>query len=153
MEGERVPRPFLQTKSNERRAAFSPDGRWIAYESDESGQYEIYVRPLASSGGGKRPVSTGGGILPTWHRNGRELFYRNGSKVMVVAINTDGEPTLGKPRLLFESLSDRYVEYDVTPDGEHFVMIDESRSEPPPSELILVLNWFEELKRLVPTDN
>ena len=96
--------------------------------------------------------------MGVWSRDGRELFYRNGNKMMVVDIDPgEARSLLGKPRLLFERdfLFSAYSEvlYDVMPDGQHFVMIDGSTSTPPPTELILVQNWTEELKRLVPTSN
>ncbi len=150
MDGDRIPEPFLQTDFNEYGPMFSPNGLWIAYSSDESGRREVYVRPFPSAEG-KRQVSTGGGDWPKWHPNGKELFYLNGDKMIVVDVETEGELTLGDPRLLFEkSLANPY--YDVTPDGQRFVMIEEGESQPAPTQLILVQNWGEELKRLVPTN-
>ncbi len=90
LEADRKPQPFEQTPSNEGGAKFSPDGRWLAYESDESGQREVYVRPFPGPGG-KWPVSTEGGTEPVWTRNGRELLYRNGDKMMVAVVET--QPT------------------------------------------------------------
>ena len=151
MEGDEAPQPFLQTNFNERRAMFSPKGKWLAYESDESGSSEIYIRPFP--GPGRRwQVSADGGTMPRWNVDGEELFYRNGGKMMVVPVETEGELKLGNPRLLFElrSVSDKY---DVMPDGQSFVMIVDSEAAPPPTQLILVQNWAEELKRLVPKDN
>ena len=149
MEGDRTPEPFLLTGFNEDFPMFSSNGRWVAYQSDESGRNEVYIQPFPG-GGGKRQVSTEGGTFPVWNPNGRELFYRNGDRMMVVAVETDGELTLGKPRLLFERRS-LLASYDVMPDGQRFVMIEESE-ELAPTQLILVQNWFEELKRLVPTN-
>src|SRR5262249_44958019 len=87
LQGDRKPQPFLQTPANEGGPTFSPDGRWLAYQSDESGRWEIYVRPFPSPGG-KVQISTEGGAEPVWARNGRELFYRNGRKMMVTALET-----------------------------------------------------------------
>jgi serine/threonine-protein kinase len=140
--------PFLQTEFRETRPVFSPDGLWIAYQSNESGQNEVYVRPYPSSEG-KRQISIGGGSAPMWNPSGKELFYRNGDRMMVVDINTEGELTPGKPRLLFEKPS--YLSRDVTPDGQRFIMIERGESQPAPTQLVLVQNWGEELKRLVPT--
>ncbi len=153
-EGNRKPEPFLKTEFNEGDPMFSPDGRWIAYVSDESGQYEVYVRPFPSSER-KFQVSTEGGTPPVWNPGGRELFYRNGDKMMVVDIETKGDLTLGKPRLLFERRSPGWwgLYFDVAPDGQRFVMIDDSEAKPAPTQLNLVLNWSEELKRLAPNDN
>jgi serine/threonine-protein kinase len=150
MEGDRAPKPILQTEFDERESMFSPNGRWIAYVSDESGRYEVYIRPF-SGGSGKWQVSTEGGREPRWNPNGRELFYRNGAKMMVVDAKTDGELVLGEPKMLFENPSLLRV-FDVSPDGQRFVMIEEGESQPAPTHLILVQNWGEELKRLVPTN-
>ena len=152
MEGDRTPQPFLQTMSNERIAVFSPNGQWIAYESDESGQYEIYVRPFPGSGA-KQQVSIAGGTEPRWNPDGKELFYRDGDQMMVVDVERDEELALGKPRLLFSFRSPSGAGYDVAPDGQRFVMLSDAESRTQPNALIVVLNWFDELERLVPTEN
>ena len=123
--------PFLQTPANESHAVFSPDGEWMAYVTDESGRLEVYVQAFPS-GRAKQQVSTGGGHAPLWNPSGGELFYRNGHKVMVVDVHTNGELVLSKPRILFEKLS-VLGGYDVTRDGERFVMIERSEAEPPPN--------------------
>src|SRR6266571_4581457 len=92
LSGNRTPQPFLRTRFTEAGPRFSPDGRWIAYGSDESGQYEIYVRPYPGPGG-KWQVSTEGGEHVIWSRDGKEIFYRNGQKWMVVAVNLKPEFT------------------------------------------------------------
>jgi Tol biopolymer transport system component len=148
--GDRKPEPFLRTEFNEVDSMFSPTGRWIAYTSDESGQDEVYVRPFPSSQG-KRQVSTEGGRFPVWNPNGKEIFYRDGDKMMVVDVETEGELVLGKPRHLFEVPSLR-LNYDVTLDGRRFVMIEHLQSRPVSDQLVLIQNWAEELKRLVPTN-
>ena len=150
LDGDRVPKPFLQTPFDESVAKFSPNGRWVAYSSNESGHYEVYIRPFPSAEG-KRQISTGGGDLPVWNSNGKELFYLNEDEMMVVDVETEGELVLGTPQMLFEKPS-LLEEYDVAPDGQHFVMIEEGESQPAPTQLILVQNWGEELKRLVPTN-
>jgi eukaryotic-like serine/threonine-protein kinase len=153
LQGEPHPHAILQGPAYEGGPQFSPDGRWLAYASDESGQFQVYVRPFA--GPDRRwPVSTQGGTQPRWNRKGKELFYRNGNKMMVVdVVSTGPELVLSSPRLIFEQ---RYAfagsvttpNYDVSPDGQQFVMVkDESGS----GRLSVVLNWSEELKRLVPT--
>jgi serine/threonine-protein kinase len=113
------PQPFLRTSSNQTAPRFSPDGHFIAYASNESGRYEIYVRPYPGPGG-KWQISTDGGGEPVWNPKGRELFYRNGNKMMAVDVTTQGTFSAGKPRVLFEG---RYVptprsfqDYDVSPD-------------------------------------
>jgi Tol biopolymer transport system component len=102
--GERKPKPFLQTKFNEMQARFSPDDRWIAYMSEESGRYEVYVQPFPGPGG-KWQISTNGGTVPVWAQNGRELFYMSSGKLMSVGVTT--QPTLSastpRARLLHES--------------------------------------------------
>lgn len=136
---------------NEVEPRIAPDGRWLAYVSNESGQNEVYVRSFPSMSR-KRQVSTDGGHYPLWNPNGRELFYRDEDKMMVVEIASNGE--LGAPKVLFEkplAYSSAGLNYDVAPDGRRFVMIDESDAEPAPTQLVLVQNWAEELRRLVPT--
>ena len=152
LEDERKPRPFVQTQFGEVWSAFSPDGRWLAYMSIESGRDEVYVRRYPAAGE-KLQISTEGGSCPRWARNGQELFYRNGDKMMAVPISTEPEFSAGKPKILFEGrfLSD-YGSYDVAPDGERFVMVQEER-ESAPRQIHVVLNWHQELKRLVPTPN
>ena len=105
LEGDRKPRPFLQTSFNERVPMFSPDGRWLAwlaYVSDESGREEVYVQPFPGPGG-KWQISTEGGSEPVWARNGRELFYRNGQKMIAVEITARPTFAAARPRLLFEA--------------------------------------------------
>ena len=100
-EGERTPEPWLQTPSQEFAASFSPDGRSIAYVSDESGRYEVYVRPFPGPGE-KWQISTQGGVEPVWSRDGRELFYWNEDKLMVLDVTLRPAFRAGKPRTLFE---------------------------------------------------
>ena len=148
------PLPFATSEFHEVGPAFSPDGRFIAYVSDESGRNEIYIRPYPGPGE-KRLVSTDGGEEPVWSRDGTELFYRSGNKLLAVSVGTE----LGISALLFDKPFHRTrshvvgaANYDVSADGESFIML-ESDDEDVPTEIIVVLNWFEELKRLVPTDN
>ena len=98
---DRKSQPFLQTPFNESAPHFSADGRWLAYISDESGRYEVYVQPYPGPGG-KRQISTEGGTEPVWSRNGQELFYRSGKKMMAVEITTQPSFAFGSPRMLFE---------------------------------------------------
>jgi eukaryotic-like serine/threonine-protein kinase len=147
--------PFLRTPFNESVPRFSPDGRWLAYISNESGRYEIYVQPYPGPGG-KWQISTEGGTEPTWNPNGRELFYRSGDKMMAVEIATQPSFSASKPRVLFEG---RYEpspatspNYSVSPDGQRFLMLKSAEQEAAaPTQINVVLNWFEELKRRVPT--
>jgi serine/threonine-protein kinase len=152
LNGERTLRPFLQTRFSEQSARFSPDGRWVAYLSNESGRDEVFVRPYPGPGG-EWQISTEGGDDPCWSRSGRELFYWQGdNKMMVVDVETKPTFRPGRPRLLFEG---RYFShgvnfYDVTSDGTRFLMIKEDPAESGPAQVKVVLNWFEEVKRRVP---
>jgi len=144
---------FLQTASVSDVPKFSPDGRWLAYASDESGRREIYVQPYPGPGG-KWQISTDGGNEPVWSPNGRELFYRNQDKMMAVDISTQPAFAAGKPHELFAG---DYVRsyaggpfYDVSRDGNRFLML-KPVGEGAPTQINVVLNWTEELKRLVPT--
>ncbi len=157
VEDKGEPRPFLRTEFDEFSPMLSPDSSWISYISDESGQDEVYVQPFPG-GGGRLQLSVGGGSHPVWAPNGREVFYRNGDEMMAVAIDTESEFSAGAPQVLFEG---RFLgtgsvlegrNYDISPDGQRFLMI-KREQDVMPTELIVVLNWFEELKRLVPTDN
>ena len=151
---DRKVQPFLQTPANEGGPQFSPDGHWLAYSSNESGRTEIYVQPYPGPGG-KWQISTSGGAEPIWNPNGRELFYRNGIKMMAVDISTQPAFSPGKPKVLFEG---RYLPtnaalpfYAVTPDGQKFLMVKASEPEQAATQINVVLNWFEELKQKVPT--
>jgi len=150
-EGERETETVLATQFDERNAVFSPNGRWLAFTSDRSGQTEVYVKPYPGQGGIVQ-ISTDGGLEPVWAQSGKELFYRTGDQMMVVSVQTDTTFKAEKPRLLFEG-SYRYnstgvtSNYDVTADGQQFVMVKEETSQ-----IIVVQNWSEELKRLVPTE-
>jgi dipeptidyl aminopeptidase/acylaminoacyl peptidase len=150
----RKAQPFLRTAFSEGAPKFSPDGRWLAYISNESGRYEVYVQPYPGPGG-KRQISTDAGAEPVWNRNGRELFYRSGDKMMVVDIATQPSFAAGKPRKLFEGpylpTAATIQNYDVSPDGQRFLMVKPSAAtESAPTQINVVLNWFEELKQKVP---
>jgi Tol biopolymer transport system component len=151
---DRKAQPFLRTPFNESTPRFSPDGRWLAYISDESGRFEIYVQPYPGLGG-KWQISTEGGAEPVWNPNGRELFYRSGDKMMAVDIATQPSFASGKPRMLFEGqyspAPGTTPNYDVSPDGQRFLMIKPSEAGEAPTQINVVLNWFEELKQRVPT--
>jgi serine/threonine-protein kinase len=152
---DRKAQPFLQAPFNESAPRFSPDGHWLAYVSDESGRYETYVKPYPGPGG-KWQISTEGGTEPAWNSNGRELFYRSGDKMMAVDIAAQPSFTAGKPRMLFEghyqTTPVTYPNYDVSPDGQRFLMLKPiEQAQAAPTQINVVLNWFEELKRRVPT--
>jgi len=149
----RKAQPFIQSRFDESEPRFSPDGRWLAYISNESGRFEIYVQPYPGPGG-KWQISTEGGLDPVWNPSGRELFYRSGNKLMAVDISAQPGFSAGKPRMLFEG---QYVSppvpvanYDVSSDGQRFLMLKPSEQTAAPTQINVVLNWFEELKRRVP---
>ena len=154
LQGERKPRLLFKERSagNE---AISPDGKWLAYESPESGRNEVYVRGF-DSGTGKWQVSTDGGTEPVWDPSGGMLFYRNQDRMMAVDITTQPGFAAGKPRMLFEG---QYVptpatlpNYDVSPDGQRFLMLKPvEHAEEAPTQINVVLNWLEELKQKVPS--
>jgi eukaryotic-like serine/threonine-protein kinase len=147
--GHAVPQPFLRTRFTEAGATFSPDGRWIAYISDESGQYEVYVRPYPP-GPGKWQVSTAGGVEGIWSRDGKELFYRNGQRWMVAPVNLDPAFTAETPRLLFEGPYANVggLSYDVAPDGRRFLLLEPvGHDAAPVTHLNVVLNWFEDVRQ------
>jgi serine/threonine-protein kinase len=152
--GEGQQTPFIRTTFDERHPAFSPDGRWLAYTSDETGRDEVYVRSFTGSAA-KRQVSVEGGIEPIWNPRGGELFFRSGNRIMGVAIQTEPVLTLSRPRVIFEgsykwaSSAFGSRNYDVAPDGQKFVVL---AAPATPARLHVVLNWFEELKRLAPTN-
>jgi serine/threonine-protein kinase len=142
------PRPLIVTDSNENSAKLSPDGRWLAYNSDESGRQEIYVRPFPNVNEGKWTISTGGGRYPVWAPDGRALYYELGSSIVGVSIDARGKSLApGTPETLFSGPFDlRTTEFAVAPDGAHFIMV-ESDPNARPTQIQAVLNWTEELKR------
>jgi Tol biopolymer transport system component len=147
--GERKPVPFLRTEFNEQNARFSPDGRWVAYESDESGRNEVYVRPFpaAEGGGGKWMVSQGGGVTPHWRGDGKELFYLalDGNIMAVPAAASASAFQPGTPAALFKTPANA-VGGDVTADGKRFLLL-VSGGEITPAPFTVVLNWMSLLKK------
>jgi hypothetical protein len=152
MDGRRE-EPFLVTNLDEFHPMISPDGRWIAYVSSKSGTCNVYVQSFPDRGR-EHPISTGYGNDPLWSPNGKELFYRDGNKVMAVAVETDPVFDAKKPELLFEaptlgSVGYGSANYDITKDGRRFIMI-RPKAQPIPTQIHVVLNWFEELKQRAP---
>jgi serine/threonine-protein kinase len=144
--------PLLELPDGQGTPAISPDGRWIAYRSDETGRQEIYVRPFPHVKEGMWPVTTDGGSSPVWAASGRELFYQNGESMMVIPIETGSTFSYGKPQVLFSGGYVRsYRNFDISPNGRRFLMIKDTTNTLDSSardELTVVLNWSEELKRL-----
>jgi serine/threonine-protein kinase len=140
---------FLQTGFNESFAEFSPDGRWVAYDSDESGRWELYVRPFPA-GGGRWQISTNGGGNPTWSADGKTLYYCEERTLMNVEYSTREETFVpGTPRVVIEDLmpvpgSSR--DYDITRDGRVITTTDRNEQSEQPTRTLLVLNWFDELR-------
>ena len=161
LNGNRTITPLIQTTFNERNAEISPDGRWLAYESDESGQSEVYVRPFPAVNAGRWQVSTAGGRQPLWAGSGREIFHRAlDGALLGVSAEVVGERgfRVGTPTTLLEG---RYYTggpfsgrmYAASPDGRRFVMIKESSGADEgalPPTIVVVQHWTEELQRLVP---
>jgi len=144
LNGARGPEPLLQTPFNESLPAVSPDGHWLAYVSNETGRSEVYVQPLPGPGSKSR-MSTDGGSLPVWARDGRELFFRNRDVMMAVAINRSPGFSAGQPRVLFRSRSTGL--YGIGRDGR-FLMIENLPESAAARPVTVVLNWFEELKAI-----
>jgi len=148
LDGERKLQYFLRTPFAEGSPSFSPDSRWLAYESNETGRYEIYVQPFPGPGR-KLQISTEGGMAPKWRRDAGEIFFRNGDKIMAVDITTTPTFTPGKSKLLFEGKYEG--DWDVSADGRRFLMI--KGNDEGQRRLVVVQGWSRELERLVPTDN
>ena len=161
LDDARTVTPLVATAFDDRNAELSPDGHWLAYESNAAGQFEIYVRPFPDVDSGRWQVSRAGGIQPAWGPDGQELFYLDPARSLVaVRVRGAGATfTRGNPEVLFEAQG--YFTtgpvgrtYDVSPDGERFLLIktgttDETGARP---DIILIQNWFEELNRLVPVN-
>ncbi|MFQ5719273.1 MAG: protein kinase [Acidobacteriota bacterium] len=150
------PENFLSTPSVEIFPQFSPDGHWIAYVSNESGGFEVYVRPYPGPGG-KWQISTDGGATPRWTKEGRELTYRSGDRWLAVPIEAEGTRLrVGRPVVILEgNYADvsPFPAHDVSTDGERFVVLEgeTSGSGPTMTHLNLILNWFDEIRRLAPS--
>jgi len=152
------PRVFLNAPFIENNPKFSPDGRWLAYESNESGRVEVYVRPFPGPGG-KWQVSTDGGNLPMWSQAGRELFYRGlDERIMVAPYTDDGESfRADKPRLWSEGMlsvlsNTTRRNFDLHPDGQRFAVLKaaEQQAEEKRDKVVFIENFFEELRRVAP---
>jgi eukaryotic-like serine/threonine-protein kinase len=154
-EGPPEPHPFHQNAFNEAWPSFSPDGRYLAYSSDQSGRSEIYISPFPGPGAVTQ-VSAEGGADPLWSRDGRELFYENGTNMMAVKVATQPSLSIGVAQELFQgdfgsgfrrSFFGR--EYDVTPDGKRFVMLEPVGQTASLPQIHVIVHFSEELRRLV----
>jgi serine/threonine-protein kinase len=149
---------LIQTPSREFGGQISPDGRWLAYQSDESGQMEIYVRPFPNVNGERVQISRAGGTKALWARSGQELFYLDGDDMLTaVTVKPGTRFTASAPSRV---LTTRYyngfnlASYDVSPDGQRFLMIKEDRPVADSStqdRIVVVLNWLEDLKQRLET--
>jgi Tol biopolymer transport system component len=145
--GDGKPQPFLHSVANETDPSLSPDGRWLAYESDGSGRKEVYITPFPG-GGAQYQVSTSGGERPVWRHDGKEIYYREGLRIMAVELNTKASPVeFSSPTALFElasgNLNGRY--YDVAPDGRF--LTNTSPLAKKEQNFSLIVNWPGRLKK------
>jgi serine/threonine-protein kinase len=160
LDGDRTPRPLDDGKYAQGSPKFSPDGRWLAYCSNESGKPQIYVRAMPGPGA-KVQVSADGGTDPVWRRSGGELFYRQGDAMMAVPVGTGDTFTSGRPRELWKGRYSHGMSsscgppgptssnYDVTADGQRFLMIKDADQDAAVSrQIVVVLGWADELARL-----
>jgi Tol biopolymer transport system component len=166
-------KPLVEGPGAKSHAEISPDGRWLAYQASESGRFQVFVRPFPNVNDGRWQITTDqtGGARPIWNRNGRELVYVTGTDnapipkgaldvdrtIMSVPIQTKTGFEYGKPTRLFTgrySMTLAMRAYDVSPDGQKFLMIKEAQTDASAvdARAVIVVNWFEELKaRLPPT--
>jgi hypothetical protein len=147
LEGKVDPRPYLRGPSDEHSPAVSPDGRWLAYVSNESGQDEVYLRAFPTPGMPVQ-VTSEGGWGPRWAPNGRELFYRSAQGMVAATVTASTSLKVGGRTVLFDDrpyLSHAYgPAYDVHPDGQRFLMIRRGTEQ---DQVIVVLNWFDNMKQ------
>jgi serine/threonine-protein kinase len=157
MNDKKTLRPLVQTPYRMRAATISPDGRWLAYASNDTNRFEVYVQAFPNPGA-KYQISRDGGTEPLWAKSGLKLFYRNGDKMMSVAIDAKGDDIEARvPTLLFEgrfaaspgTMGDAW--YDVSPDGQRFLMLRDEETPNSTASIVMVQDWTTELKRLAPT--
>jgi serine/threonine-protein kinase len=160
LDGSRKVEALVATTANELNAEVSPDGKWLAYDSNESGQFEVYVRPYPNVGDGRWTISQQGGRQPLWSRDGRELFYRDFSGA-VMAVPVSGVPTFTAGEVVKIVDGGSYAgagpfgsarTYDVARDGQRLLMIKGDNANSNAHRIVVVVNWFDELKRLAPVD-
>jgi hypothetical protein len=147
--GEAV--PLINSPFDDEMPSLSSDGQWIAYVSNESGQQEVYVQSFPQLGN-KIQISTDGGREPVWRKNSHELFYRWGDKIMSVSIRDNPDFVASNPQVVLEGPYTHgfFANWDVSPGGERFVFL--KRKDQDRAKINIILNWFEELKKMVPRD-
>jgi len=155
------PTPLIEAPDIQANAEISPNGRWLAYESSESGQREIIVRPFPNVDAGRWQISSNGGLRPVWARSGRELFYDGLRDVGMMAVSIGDAATFsyGNPTTLFATRSGYYKSpaagrtFDVSPDGQRFLMIKvatDETSRRSTANMVVVMNWLDDLRQRVP---
>jgi serine/threonine-protein kinase len=151
---------LVQTQFNETNGIVSPDGRWLAYDANDSGKNEIYVRPYPDVNSGRWQVSTGGGTRPLWSRNGQELFFTSAAgEIVAVSVGREASWSAASPRIIVKAGFDTITpglfgrQYDVSPDGQRFLMLKRGGADQTPvaPQIVIVQHFDQELKRLVPT--
>jgi hypothetical protein len=148
------PELLLRSVFNEHSAVVSPDGRWMAYVTDDSGREEVYVQPFPGPGA-RAPISVNGGAEPMWRSDGRELFYRGAESMMAVSLDLGESPHVGRPEALFADVFVRtqparpWTNYDVAKDGQSFLMMAPADSTYSGGEITIVFNWGAEVARLI----
>jgi hypothetical protein len=160
LQGDRTPRPLDDSRYAQGSPKFSPDGRWLAYCSNESGKPQVYVQAVPGPGP-KTQVSNDGGTDPVWKRTGGELFYRNGDRMMAVEVSIGSTFSAARPRELWKGHYSHGMSsscgapgatssnYDVTADGQRFLMIkDDDQDRATSTQIVVVLGWADELNRL-----
>ena len=152
MGGDEAWKPLLQSEANEAAPALSPDGQWIIYSSDQTGRCEVYVQRFPDLSE-RRPISTNGGAEAIWSPDGQTLYYRESTRMMSVSINYEPRFSAATPELVFDGLPEASClgrNYDISADGQRFLVVKPADSSESSIELVVVLNWFEELRRLAP---
>jgi serine/threonine-protein kinase len=151
---------IIKTDIGEFNGDLSPDGHWLAYQANNSGQFgqfQVYVQPFPDASAGRWQVSTDGGTKPMWARNGRELFFLDRNNLLTaVAIQTSGArfnagkpiPVLNTP--YYAGGSERGRTFDVSADGQRFLMVKDDPAGRQPASMVVVFNWVEDLRRLIP---
>ena len=145
--GKPEPRVFLQTPFAEQRGQFSPDGQWVVYQSNESGPNQVYAAPFPGPGG-KRQISSGGGVNPRWRRDGKEIFYvtPDGQLMAAEVAERNGTLEVGRVQKLFDGIvTTRGIAYDVSADGQKFLVVDDGVAAARP--LTLLQNWTASLRK------